>query len=28
MTSAEQDLRRQLKEAHMSRAMVYAAFYE
>jgi predicted hydrocarbon binding protein len=28
MTAAEQDLRRQLKEAHMSRAMVYAAFYE
>ena len=28
MTSAEQDLRRQLKEAHMGRAMVYAAFYE
>jgi hypothetical protein len=28
MTSAEQDLRRQLKEAHMSRAMVYAALYE
>ena len=28
MTSAEQDLRRQLKEAHMSRAMVYAAFFD
>jgi len=28
MTAAEQDLRRQLKEAHMSRAMVYASFYE
>jgi predicted ArsR family transcriptional regulator len=28
MTSEEQDLRRQLKEAHMSRAMVYAAFYD
>jgi hypothetical protein len=28
MTAEEQDLRRQLKEAHMSRAMVYAAFYE
>ena len=28
MTAAEQDLRRQLKEAHMGRAMVYAAFYE
>jgi hypothetical protein len=27
MTS-EEELRRQLKEAHMSRAMVYAAFYE
>jgi predicted ArsR family transcriptional regulator len=28
MSSEEQDLRRQLKEAHMSRAMVYAAFYD
>jgi predicted hydrocarbon binding protein len=28
MTSEEQELRRQLKEAHMSRALVYAAFYE
>ena len=28
MSSEEQDLRRQLKEAHMSRALVYAAFYE
>jgi len=28
MSSEEADLRRQLKEAHMSRAMVYAAFYE
>jgi hypothetical protein len=26
--SEEADLRRQLKEAHMSRAMVYAAFYD
>jgi predicted ArsR family transcriptional regulator len=28
MSSEEQDLRRQLKEAHMSRAMVYAVFYD
>jgi L-2-amino-thiazoline-4-carboxylic acid hydrolase len=28
MASEEQDLRQQLKEAHMSRAMVYAAFYD
>ncbi len=28
MTSEEQQLRRQLKEAHMSRALVYAAFYD
>jgi hypothetical protein len=28
MTREEQDLRRQLKEAHMSRALVYAAFYD
>jgi hypothetical protein len=28
MSSEEQELRRQLKEAHMSRALVYAAFYE
>jgi hypothetical protein len=28
MASAEQDLRRQLKEPHMSRALVYAAFYD
>jgi predicted ArsR family transcriptional regulator len=28
MTSEEQELRRQLKEAHMSRALVYAALYE
>ncbi len=28
MPSEEQELRRQLKEAHMSRALVYAAFYE
>jgi hypothetical protein len=28
MISVEHDLRRQLKEAHMSRAMVYGAFYE
>jgi hypothetical protein len=28
MSSEQQDLRRQLKEAHMSRALVYAAFYD
>ena len=28
MTSEAEDLRRQLKEAHMSRALVYAAFYD
>jgi hypothetical protein len=28
MTSEEQELRRQLEEAHMGRALVYAAFYE
>ena len=28
MPSEEQDLRRQLKEAHMSRALLYATFYD
>ena len=28
MAVEEEDLRRQLKEAHMSRALVYAAFYD
>ena len=28
MSSEEQELRRQLKEAHMSRALIYAAFYD
>jgi hypothetical protein len=28
MASEAQDLRRQLKEAHMSRAMIYAAVYD